>query len=80
MQVTRVHRWGNSLGLKIPARMTRALRLEHGSEVRLRYEKGRIVIEPVRAVVTLERLLAGVTPENRHHDLDWRPADDDGGP
>lgn len=74
--MTRVRRWGNSLGLKIPAPMTRALRLEHGSEVDLRYEKGRIVIEPVRAVLTLECLLAGVKPENGHHDLDWRPADE----
>jgi len=76
--VTPVHRWGNSLGLKIPARMARALRLEHGSEVRLTYDRGRIVIEPVRAVLTLERLMAGVKPENGHHDLVWRPADDGG--
>ena len=74
--MTRVRRWGNSLGLKIPVAMTQALRLEHGSEVILSCEKGRIVIEPVRTVLTLERLLAGLKPENGHHDLDWRPADE----
>jgi hypothetical protein len=27
-------------------------------------------------VLTLDCLLAGVKPENRRPDLDWRPADD----
>lgn len=43
-----------------------------GSRVRLTVEKNRIVMEPVeKAKITLESLLAKVTPENIHPETDW---------
>ena len=52
------------MGVKIPSRIARATRLTHGQEVTVTLEKGRIVVEPIPHVLTLERLLGGVTAEN----------------
>jgi len=68
------------VGVKIPSRVARATRLTAGQEVTVTLEKGRIVLEPVPHVLTLERLLAGVTEENSRNGLDWRPADEGEGP
>lgn len=73
----KVQWWGNSLAVRIPRSLARELGLHDQSAVALRLDQGRIVIEPLRPAPTLEELLAGVTPQNQHRDLDWRPA---GGP
>jgi len=65
MRVT-VSQWGNSLGLRLPKAITSALQLAPGSALELRVEDGRLVAQPVLAVPSLEVLLAGVTPANRH--------------
>jgi mRNA-degrading endonuclease toxin of MazEF toxin-antitoxin module/antitoxin component of MazEF toxin-antitoxin module len=74
--VTKVLTWGCNLGVKIPSRIARATRLTHGQQVTVTLEKGRIVVEPLPPMPTLERLLAGVTAENSRTDLDWHPADE----
>lgn len=71
--MTKVLRWGNSLAIKIPAPMARAVDLRHGSEVDVRREKEHLVVEPLRAAPTLEQLLAGVTAENQHREFEWPP-------
>ena len=78
--MTKVLRWGCNMGVKIPSRIARATRLTHGQEVTVTLEKGRIVVEPIPHVLTLERLLGGVTAENSGSELDWRPADEGEGP
>jgi antitoxin MazE len=70
----KIQRWGNSLAVRIPMSLARALGLHDQSAVALRLDEGSIVIEPLRPTPTLEELLAGVTPQNRHRDLEWRPA------
>ncbi|UVM35015.1 hypothetical protein [Pseudomonas sp. B21-019] len=40
-------------------------------EVDVRVEGNRMIIEPVRESLDLARLLAKVTPENRHEAVDW---------
>ena len=47
MSVT-LHRWGNSIGLRLPKRLLEQLGLSEGSKVDLRIEDGHIVIEPRR--------------------------------
>lgn len=39
--------WGNSLGLRLPAKVARAARLHADQQVRMHVEDGRVVIEPV---------------------------------
>lgn len=71
MRVT-VKKWGNSASVRIPAAIMAAARLELDASVDVREEDGRIVIEPVRELeFDLERLLAGVTPDNLHSETDF---------
>jgi antitoxin MazE len=67
----RVQRWGNSLALRIPKAFATETALESGSEVELTLDDGRLVVTPVSSsAYDLDRLLAQVTPENLHGEVD----------
>ena len=77
MRVT-VRKWGNSAAIRLPAAVMQAARLELDAPVEVREEDGRIVIEPVRdAEVSLAELLAGITDNNVHGEIDSGPAQGD---
>jgi len=66
----RIQKWGNSLGLRIPAPFAREVGLEQGSEVDLALDGGRLVLTPKRPHPTsLEELVGGITDENRHAEI-----------
>ena len=72
---TRVKRWGNSLALRIPKSFAVEARLEQDTMVELSLVGGTLVVHPVpTSGVTLEQLLAQVTEENRHGEVDTGPA------
>jgi antitoxin MazE len=67
----RVQRWGNSLALRIPKAFATETALESGSEVDLTLDEGRLIVTPLAAPsYELEDLLAQVTPENLHSEVD----------
>lgn len=71
MRVT-VKKWGNSASVRIPAAIMEAARLSLDDAVDVREEGGRIVIEPVRQKeYDLARLLADITPQNLHAEVDF---------
>ncbi len=73
MSVT-LHRWGNSVGLRLPKPLLEQLGLKEGSEVDIRVEGNRLVVEPAsRRRYTMAELLEGITPDNRPEELDWGP-------
>ena len=70
-----VQRWGNSLALRIPKSFAVEARLEQDTMVELSLVGGTLVVHPVpTSGVTLEQLLAQVTEENRHGEVDTGPA------
>lgn len=67
-----VKKWGNSASVRIPAAIMEAANLTLDTVVEVTEENGRVIIEPVReGDVTLERLLAEITPENLHDEVDF---------
>ncbi|MBI3359755.1 MAG: AbrB/MazE/SpoVT family DNA-binding domain-containing protein [Chloroflexi bacterium] len=65
-----VQMWGNSLALRIPKSFASEINLEPGSEVELSLAGGKIIIFPTRRFVfTLEELLAGITEQNLHYEI-----------
>lgn len=67
--------WGNSLALRVPKAFAEQTKIKRGSPVRLTVEKGRMIVTPLAADdLSLEKLLARVTPENIHAETDWGPA------
>jgi antitoxin MazE len=68
---TRIVRWGNSLGLRIPRSVAADAGVEAGSIVDLVVEDGTLVARPVpRARPDLKTLLKGITRENMHDLID----------
>jgi antitoxin MazE len=68
---TQLVRWGSSKAVRIPKSALEQANLYEGDEIEVRVEDGRIVIEPMKAKLTLESLVAGITPENRYEEQDW---------
>lgn len=62
---TQIARWGNSLAVRIPQPLARAVALAEGTAVELVVEDGLLVLRPrPSAPPSLADLLAGITPEN----------------
>ena len=68
---TRVQKWGNSLAVRIPRALAEDARLAQGAEVTLSTADGRLTMEVVRRErISLAGLVAGITPENIHAEVD----------
>jgi antitoxin MazE len=67
-----VAKWGNSLGLRLPKPIVEQLGVKEGTELDLTVENGCLVIQPRR--YSLEALMAEVTSENFHGEIEWGPA------
>jgi len=55
-------RWGNNLGVRLPAAVARAAHLHIDQKVRISVEEGHVVITPVESELTLEQRLALFDP------------------
>ena len=71
METTRVSRWGNSLGLRLPKSVARQARLEEGDTVDVAVNNGAIVIRHARPRYALAELVGRITVRNRHGEDDW---------
>jgi antitoxin MazE len=73
--ITAVQKWGNSLALRIPKAYAEETNIHDGSSVNLTLHEGNLVITPVRKKsFSLDDLLNGITPDNRHDVVDSGPA------
>jgi antitoxin MazE len=68
---TKVQKWGNSLGVRIPRGLADEVGLGAGTEVILSARDGELVLKPsVPSRLRLADLLADVTSENIHATID----------
>jgi len=66
----KLNKWGNSLGLRIPKIIAEEAQLKPGSEFILSVNKnGSFNLTLKEDDLTLDDLVKGVTPENRHDNL-----------
>ncbi len=63
---TKIRRWGNSLGLRIPKALAEAAEVREGSSVELSVLEGEIVVRPATQRYELAELLAEVRREHLH--------------
>jgi antitoxin MazE len=69
-----IRKWGNSPALRLSAGVMKTAAFEVDQRVSITVTRGRIIIEPTRdAEVRLEDLINGITPENRHDEVDFGP-------
>jgi antitoxin MazE len=68
---TQVKKWGNSLALRIPKPMAEQLAIKTDTEVEILVEDGQLMIRPLpEQDLTLEDLLAQITEENLHDEIE----------
>lgn len=68
---TRVQKWGNSLGVRIPRGLAEEVGLGAGTEVSLTAKDGELVVKPaLPARLILSDLLSGVSESNIHSFVD----------
>jgi antitoxin MazE len=73
--ITRVQKWGNSLALRIPKSFAAEVGLQTDSSVEISLADGKLIIAPItKSKLTLKQLLAQVTDENLHHEVETGPA------
>ena len=68
---TKIQKWGNSLGLRIPKSFAKQAGVDAGSEVDLTVGDSELVIRPMhRSRVQLKDLLRAITAKNIHQEAD----------
>lgn len=67
---SKITRWGNALGVRIPREACRTLAISSGDTLEIEVRDGSLVMTPDREE-TLADLLDRVTPENCHGEFDW---------
>jgi len=71
----RVQKWGNSLALRIPKSFAAEVGLRKEAPVEISLADGELIIRPVtESKLSLKQLLARVTKENLHHEVNTGPA------
>jgi len=67
---TRVQKWGNSLGLRIPRSLAAEAQVEEGTTVDLSVEDGRLLVRPLRVrKYSLNALFRKVSRRNLHGEV-----------
>jgi antitoxin MazE len=70
----RIQKWGNSLALRIPKAFAVEAQLEEDALVDIALVEGQIVVKPVAVQTwTLDELLAGISQNNIHHEIETGP-------
>ena len=70
----KIQKWGNSLAVRIPIEIARESRIAEGASVDVAVDDGKIVITPApkrRPGHSLDRLVRGISSENRHDEIDF---------
>lgn len=68
---TKIQRWGNSLGLRIPRSLAEEANVGPGSEVELSIQNGNLIVKPARRrTYDLKDLVRKITPRNLHDEVD----------
>ena len=68
--ITKIQKWGNSLGLRIPKSFAAEAQVQAGSSVDISVEDGGLVVRPMRRKrYVLGELLRRVTSRNMHDEI-----------
>lgn len=68
---TKIQKWGNSLGLRIPKSFAAEAQVDAGSTVDLSVEDGDLIVKPVRRLrYELRDLLKAINSRNIHREVE----------
>jgi len=71
----KIKKWGNSFAIRIPKSVALDANLQNDSQVDITFKEGKIVLNPIPTeAITLEKLVAGITKDNLHEEVDMGTA------
>jgi antitoxin MazE len=74
MMTIKIQKWGNSLAIRIPKAVAKDAHMKEGSRVKIEGNDGKLIIErEEKYKYNLDDLLAGITEENKHEEIDFGP-------
>jgi antitoxin MazE len=78
MPTTRIRRWGNSMGVRLPRAALAKARLAEGETVAIRPTTKGLLLIPAKAPqrrrkYSLRQLCKGMTPDKSHPEFPWGP-------
>ena len=68
---TKLSKWGNSLGIRIPKDSIEQAQFEEGMELDILVENNKLILTPRSKKYSLTELLEGMTEEHLHKEVDW---------
>jgi antitoxin MazE len=68
-----VQKWGNSLAVRLPKVYAKEIHINPGSLLTINREDNKLILEPKQEKDKLKALLAKVTPENIHEEVETGP-------
>lgn len=69
--IAKTAQWGNSIGVRIPRALAKRAGIGVESTVEIDEADEGIIIKPVgKKEYSLKELVKGITPRNRHHEID----------
>lgn len=71
---TKIQKWGNSLGVRLPKAIAEQKSLREGLGVTVVLKNNQIVLEPDTEETSLATLLDGINSENVHGETEWAEA------
>ncbi len=78
MPTTRIRRWGNSMGVRLPRAALAKARLVEGETVTIKPTAKGLLLSPAKPArrkrkYTLRQLCKGMTPARSHPEFPWGP-------
>lgn len=68
---TTAQKWGNSLAVRVPKSVATQVGLKAQDDLEIEVHDGNVVLKPhVRRTYRLDDLVKGITPQNRHSEID----------
>ena len=64
-------KWGNSIGLVLPAQLAKAVHLFSGTQVEIDVSEESLVVRKAAGQSRIEELCAAITPESLHAETEW---------
>ena len=71
MRARKIVKWGNSMAVRLPQVVLRDAGLQEGDTLAFGAKSGTIVAKRVKKKPALKDLLAKISPENIHEEVDW---------
>lgn len=69
---TKVQKWGNSLGVRLPKEIADQQKLTAGSQVLVSADGDRVILSVVKPTKpNLKDMLNAITPDNLHQETEW---------